>query len=68
MNLIGFHRVLIGTAIIFFVGYGVWELAAWFRDRETSSALLGIGALAAAAFLFFYLRRLRRFLNLPDQR
>jgi hypothetical protein len=68
MNLIGFHRVLIGTAVIFFVGYGCWELASWFRNGNSSSALLGIASLAAAGFLFFYLRRLRRFLNLPDQR
>ncbi|HUF51781.1 MAG TPA: hypothetical protein VMN60_13225 [Longimicrobiales bacterium] len=68
MNLIGFHRVLIGTAILFFVGYGAWELASFLRDRDTASLLLGLGSLAAAVLLFLYLRRLRQFLNLPDER
>ena len=68
MNLIGFHRVLIGAAIIFFVGYGSWEIANFVRARETTSLLIGVVALAGAVLLFLYLRRLRRFLNLPEQR
>lgn len=68
MNLIGFHRVLIGAAILFFVGYGSWEIANFVRGHETASLLIGVVAIAAAVLLFLYLRRLRRFLNLPEQR
>ena len=63
MHLIGFHRVLIGTAILFFVGYSGWELAAYLRGRAAASLLLALGSLIAAVLLFLYLRHLRRFLN-----
>ena len=66
MNLITFHRVLIGAAIVFFVGYGSWEVAAYTRGDGTTHLLLGLAAFVGAALLFFYYRRLRRFLGLKD--
>jgi hypothetical protein len=66
MNLVTFHRVLIGTAIVFCAGYGVWEIVGYTRGTGTSHLLLGLAALLAAALLLYYLRSLRRFLNLRD--
>lgn len=66
MNLVTFHRVLIGAAIVFFVGYGVWELTAYARGSGSQHIVLGLVSLFAAVLLAFYLRRLRRFLNLRD--
>ena len=66
MNLVTFHRVLIGAAILFFGGYGVWEIVGYTRGAGTSHLLLGLAAFAGAALLLFYLRRLRRFLRLRD--
>jgi hypothetical protein len=66
MNLITFHRVLIATAIVFCIGYGVWEGWHYLQDREPLRLVLAAGAFAAATVLSVYLRRLRRILRLPD--
>lgn len=66
MNLIGFHRVLIATAIIFFVGYGIWEAVRLIQDPTLLRLVFVVGSLTAAAVLLLYLRRLRSFLNLRD--
>ena len=65
MNLIGFHRVLIGTAIVFFAGYGTWEFASYIRDGDSASLWISLVSGVGAILLFLYLRRLRRFLDLP---
>jgi hypothetical protein len=59
MSLIGFHRFLIATAIVFCSGYAVWEF-----DRGGSRGIIvgGIFALLTVA-LTFYLRHLGRFLG-----
>ncbi|MEX1181727.1 MAG: hypothetical protein WEF86_00725 [Gemmatimonadota bacterium] len=66
MNLIAFHRVLIGAAIIFFAGYSAWEFAAFARGNDVVRLLLSAGALVAAVLLLLYLRRLKRFLGMPE--
>jgi hypothetical protein len=60
MQLIWFHRVLIGTAILFFAGFGVWLLL---RGGATAM-LMALASFAAAAALGYYLRRLRSFLRM----
>jgi hypothetical protein len=66
MNLIGFHRILIGTAAAFFAGYGVWEGVRYIDGGDVLRLVLAVGAITASVLLLFYLRRLRRFLNLRD--
>jgi hypothetical protein len=66
MNLITFHRILIGAAIVFFVGYGFWEGSRYLDDGAPLRLVLAAGAFAAAAVLLLYLRRLKRVLRLPD--
>ena len=64
MQLIWFHRVLIGAAVIFFLGFAAWEFANY-RDGGGSTALfLSIGSLVAAVVLGIYLKRLKSILKL----
>lgn len=58
-----FHRVLIGTSILFFGGFGVWALL---DARERADVLLGaigVASLLITALLGYYLKNLRRFLG-----
>lgn len=66
MSLIAFHRFLIAAAILFCLGFGLWELLAA-RDGG------GVGALALALIftllgigLIVYLVHLRRFLGYDE--
>ena len=64
MQLIWFHRVLIGAAVIFFLGFAVWEFVNY-RDGAGSTALyLSMGSFVAALVLGFYLKRLKSILKL----
>ncbi|HIA73972.1 MAG TPA: hypothetical protein EYO91_07485 [Gemmatimonadetes bacterium] len=66
MSLIAFHRFLIAAAILFCLGFGLWELLAA-RDGG------GVGALALALIftllgigLIVYLMHLGRFLGYDE--
>lgn len=55
MSLVGFHKVLIGTGILFSGGFGVWQLVR-FAGGEGWTALalaaaFGAGALALGVYL-----------------
>jgi hypothetical protein len=67
MSLIGFHRVLIGTAILFCFGYAGWELVLWWVTRRGASLVMGGTFLALGALLGFYLSRLRAFVGYRDE-
>jgi hypothetical protein len=61
--MIPFHRFLIGTAIVFCVGFAAWAFAAY---RDTGGGLqLGLGVVFAIAGLAlgYYLKNLNRFLH-----
>lgn len=65
MSLIGFHRFLIASAILFCYGFAAWEL--WrLSTRAEGSALLAVVFVILGTALVFYLRRLRSILNLPE--
>lgn len=66
MQLIWFHRVLIGVAVVFFGGFGVWELLAYNSNRDSTALVMGLVSLVVAVALFIYLMRLKRILKLPD--
>jgi multisubunit Na+/H+ antiporter MnhG subunit len=66
MQLIWFHRVLIGVAIVFFGGFGLWELLAYNSNRDSTALVLGLVSILVAVALFIYLLRLKRILKLPD--
>ena len=63
MSLITAHRILIGTAIAFFVFFGLWEIVGFLRGRsETGDVLQGIVALiVAGAFGVYFPTNERRY-------
>lgn len=63
MSLIGFHRVLIGSAIVFCFGYAAWELVRFWVVRGTVSLVLGVVFLGLGVLLSVYLKRLAHFLG-----
>lgn len=67
MSLVGFHRFLIVTAILFCVGFGVWELNAATEGDGAQEAVVGSVFLVLGVGLVVYLRRLTRFLGYEDE-
>lgn len=65
MSLVAFHRFLIGAAILFCAGYGVYELLGW-QEGGTASVVLGVVFLLLAVLLAVYLWRLNRFLGYDE--
>jgi hypothetical protein len=63
MLLIVFHRILIGTAVVFGVGFAVWEFLAYRRTGAAENLLIGVGAAIVAVALGYYLKNLRRFVS-----
>jgi hypothetical protein len=62
--MVGFHRVLISTAIIFTLGFAVWSGWAFSRTGELWAGASAIGFGVATVALILYLRNLKRFLDL----
>jgi hypothetical protein len=63
MLLIIFHRILIGTAVVFGAGFAVWEFLAYRRTGAAENLLIGAGAVLVAVALGYYLNNLKRFVN-----
>lgn len=63
MFLIIFHRILIGTAIVFGAGFAVWEFLAYRQTGAVENLLIGIGAVVVAVALGYYLKNLKRFVS-----
>lgn len=63
MNLIGFHRVLIASAIFFCAFFAGWQGWRWSQGGSTGELVLAIVFAGLAASLGWYLAHLRRFLG-----
>ncbi len=63
MSIIGFHRFLISTAILFCAGFAAWEFARFAGDGGTPALVLGIGFAVGTVLLTYYLINLARFLD-----
>ena len=63
MLLIIFHRILIGTAVVFGVGFAVWEFLTYRRTGAVENLLIGVGAAVISVALGYYLKNLRRFVS-----
>lgn len=64
MSLIGFHKFLIVTAIVFCAGYAGWEARAFFSGAGgTASLILALVFALLAAGLVYYLFQLSRILG-----
>ena len=61
--MIPFHRLLIGTAILFCAGFAAWALRGYSVSRDPGLLALGVASAVAAAALAWYLKNLRRFLR-----
>lgn len=63
MSLVGFHRILIGTAILFCAMFATHQGAAFLDRGGLLPLLLAVGFGGAAAALSWYLVHLGRFLG-----
>ena len=63
MGVIGFHRFLISAAILFCLGYGVWEILRYSRGAGTGALVIALVFVVLAAGLGYYLANLQRFLH-----
>lgn len=63
MSIVGFHKVLIVTAILFCAFFGVWEGLAYAREGGIGDLVLAVVFGIAATALGVYLARLDRFLG-----
>lgn len=63
MSLIGFHKVLIASGILFCLGFGGWRLAAFLRDGAGADLLVVTASALAAAGLGVYLAKLDEILD-----
>jgi hypothetical protein len=50
------HKILISVAVLFFLGYAVWELRRFARLDEVGALLRGGASLVGAVGLGLYLR------------
>ena len=67
MSLIAFHRVLIGSAILFCFGFAVWELMHFWVAGGTGTLVLGLVFVVLGVLLSVYLARLRRYVGYRDE-
>ena len=63
MGIIGFHRFLISAAILFCLGYGGWEIAAYSNGAGTGALVIALVFFAFALGLGVYLANLNRILH-----
>ena len=63
MLLILFHRILIGTAIVFGFGFAIWEFLNYRQTGALTDLLIGIGAAVISGLLAYYLKNLKRFVS-----
>lgn len=63
MSLIGFHKVLIASGILFCLGFGGWRLAAFLRGGAGGDLVVVAASALAAAGLGVYLAKLEEILD-----
>lgn len=59
MSLITAHRILIGTAVVFFLFFGLWELNGFRADGGAAALAQGLLSMAVAAGFAVYFRTIR---------
>jgi len=63
MTLMTAHRILISTAVIFFFGFGLWEMRNYF-DTESGWSVFRAGIYFIVAFGFaVYLKSLKKWVQ-----
>ena len=61
--MIPFHRLLIGTAVVFCAGFAVWAGWSYHQSGEAMTLVMALASGLAALALGYYLRHLKRFLG-----
>lgn len=61
--MIPFHRFLIGTAILFCLGFAAWAAESYRESGATGELALAVVFAVAAVGLTYYLKNLNRFLH-----
>ena len=60
MKLVTAHKVLIRSAIGLGGLFSVWSGAMWFKNGDSSYAIVGVATIGATVALFVYLRNFTR--------
>jgi hypothetical protein len=68
MSLIGFHRVLIGSAIAFCFGFAAWELVHYWVVGGGTTLVLCLVFVTFGVALSVYLRRLAYYVGYAEGR
>ncbi len=63
MSIIGFHKFLISTAIVFCAGFAAWQMRGFASSGNVGMLALGVAFALAASGLAYYLANLARFLG-----
>ena len=63
MSIIGFHRFLIATAIVFCAVFAAWEFRIFASAGSLGALIIGVVFALAASGLAYYLANLTRFLG-----
>lgn len=63
MGVIGFHRFLISAAILFCLGFGIWELLRYAESSAPANLVTAIVFFVLGGALGYYLANLQRFLR-----
>lgn len=61
--MIAFHRLLIGTAIVFCAAFSFWSVMSFTTNGSIAALVLGILFALATFALAYYLAHLKRFLG-----
>ena len=61
--MIQFHRLLIGTAILFCVGFAAWAFVAYRSGGSGADLAFALAFAVAGGALGYYLKNLNRFLH-----
>lgn len=65
MRLLFFHKILIGTATLFGVGFSVREFFSYTHTGNPKELLISVASVTISGVLVYYLKNLKRFLALP---
>lgn len=63
MTLMTAHRILISTAMVFFLFYAIWELVHYSTTGHVWALLRSLASLVVSIGFAIYLRSLKRFLG-----
>jgi hypothetical protein len=63
MSLLTAHKILISTAVVFFFGFALWELAGYFRTGDIWASFRSLLYLLVSVGFGLYLRSLKHWLK-----